>query len=64
MYAKNNEVYFLTWKPKKLKKKTKNKQTNLKSEVHISDVFSEARIFFYLLVYGRAYLMVLAPLEK
>ena len=29
MYAKNNEVYFSTWKPKKLKKnKTKNKQTN------------------------------------
>ena len=42
MYAKNNEVYFSTWKPKKLKKKQKQnkKQTkNLKLEVHISDVF-------------------------
>ena len=39
MYAKNNEVYFSTWKPKKLKKTKKNKQTNLKSEVHIFDVF-------------------------
>jgi hypothetical protein len=27
MYAKNNEVYFSTWKPKKLKKQNK-KQTN------------------------------------